>query len=356
MELARASAQTADPANSPFQAAAGRCGASESHDHAPREMSGLPLSAIQAGQVLTIGLGAPLVSGAIATVEARLQGRRGPRVLQPFYDLHKMFRKESVVPIGSGLLFLAAPVIAIACYLSVPLIIPVLTTYPLPLATMGDLLGGGFLLSFASFLVAVAATETGDPYAQLGASRAKTFGAITEPVLLMVFFTVAAITATDLPYALAATVRSGPAQVVRPSHLLATAALLMVIIYETARIPIETHTGTNELGMIETARPFEHSGPYLALLHWGSMIKQLVLFTILLNVFAAPWGMASGTHPLPVLGAAGALIGKAMLLGLLIACLDNAFAKLRLFKITEFVAAAFLLAIFAVCTLFLGGG
>lgn len=322
----------------------------------PHLVSGIPLPAIQAGQVLTVGVGAPLVSGAIATVEARMQGRRGPRVLQPFFDLHKMLRKEAVAPVGAGPMFLAAPVIAIACYLSVPLLIPVLTTYALPLATMGDILGGGFLLSFGGFLVAVAAAETGDPYAQLGASRAKTFGAITEPVLLMVFFTVAAVTATDLPYALAATVRSSPAQVVRPSHLLATAALLMVIIYETARIPVETHTGTNELGMIETARPFEHSGPYLALLHWGSMVKQLVLFTILLNVFAVPWGMAAGTGLLPVLGATGALIGKSVLLGLLIAALDNGFAKLRLFKITEFVAAAFLLAILAVCTLFLGGG
>lgn len=319
-------------------------------------MSHASLSAIQAGQVITIGFGAPFVSGAIATVEARMQGRRGPRVLQPFFDLHKMLHKEAIAPVGAGPIFLAAPVIAIACYLSVPLLIPVLTTYPLPLATMGDILGGGFLLALGSFLVAVAAAETGDPYAQLGASRAKTFGAITEPVLLMVFFTVAAVTATDLPYVLAATVRSGPAQVVRPSHLLATAALLMVILYETARIPIETHTGTNELGMIETARSFEHSGPFLALLHWGSMVKQLVLFTILLNVFAAPWGMAAGTGLLPVLGAAGALIGKSVLLGLLVAGLDNAFAKLRLFKITEFVAAAFLLAIFAVCTLFLGGG
>ena len=142
----------------------------------------------------------------------------------------------------------------------------------------------------------------------------------------------------------------------RPAHLLATGALLMVILYETARIPFETHTGTNELGMIETARPFEHSGPYLALLHWGSMIKQLVLFTILLNIFAVPWGMAAGTHPLPVLGAAGALIGKSVILGVLIAGLDNSFAKLRLFKITEFAAAAFLLAVLGVFTLYLGGG
>ena len=98
------------------------------------------------------------------------------------------------------------------CYLTVPLLIPVLTTFGLPLGYMGDILGGGFILSLASFLVAVAALETGSPYAQLGASRAKTFGAITEPVILFVVFTVALITGTDLPYALAATVRSSASQ------------------------------------------------------------------------------------------------------------------------------------------------
>ena len=161
---------------------------------------------------------------------------------------------------------------------------------------MGDILGGGFLLSLASFVVATAALETGDPYAQLGSSRAKTFSAITEPVVLFVVFTVALLTGTDLPYALAATVRSSAGQIIRPAHLLASAALFMVILHETGRIPVETHTGTNEFGMIEEARAFEHSGPYFALLKWGSELKQLILFTILADVFLAPWGLASSQH------------------------------------------------------------
>jgi formate hydrogenlyase subunit 4 len=242
------------------------------------------------------------------------------------------------------------------CYLTVPLLIPVLTAFGLPLGYMGDILGGGFILSLASFLIAVAALDTGSPYAQLGASRAKTFGAITEPVVLFVVFTVALLTGTDLPYALAATVRSTAGQIIRPAHLLAAAALFMVILYETSRIPVETHSGTNEFGMIEEARPFEHSGPYFALLKWGSAMKQLILFTILLNVFVAPWGLAATPGLVPVLLAIAALIGKAALLGVVIAVIDNSFAKLRLFKITEFTAAAFLLAVLGVFTLYLGGG
>ncbi|MEU6443164.1 NADH-quinone oxidoreductase subunit H [Streptomyces sp. NPDC047046] len=319
-------------------------------------MTALPLVVVQALQPLTVLSAAPGVSGVIARVEARLQGRRGPHILQPYYDLAKLFRKESLAPEAASPVFLIAPVLAMTCYLTVPLLIPVLTAFPLPLGYMGDILGGGFLLALASFAVAVSALLTGAPYAQMGASRSKTFGAITEPVMLFVFFTVALVTATDLPYAQAATVRSSTQEIVRPAHLLAALALFLVILYETARIPVETHTGTNEFGMIEQARSFEHSGPYLALLTWGSAMKQLILYTILIDVFVAPWGLASDTSLVAVALAIPALLSKALVLGCVVAVIDNTFAKLRLFKITEFVAAAFLLAVLAIFTLYLGGG
>ena len=316
----------------------------------------VPIPVIQLLQVLTVALAAPGLMGVIAKVEARLQGRRGPRVLQPYYDLAKLCRKEALAPLGASWFFLAAPPAAVAAYLTIPLLIPVLTTYGLPLGYMGDILGGGFLLSLASFLVATAALETGSPYAQLGSSRAKTFSAITEPVVLFVVFTVALLTGTDLPYALAATVRSSADQVIRPAHLLASAALFMVILHETGRIPVETHAGANEFGMIEEARSFEHSGPYFALLTWGSMLKQFILFTILANVFLAPWGLASTQRLGAVLLAIGALLAKAVAVGCVVAVIDDSFAKLRLFKITEYASAAFLLAVLGVFTLYLGGG
>jgi formate hydrogenlyase subunit 4 len=316
----------------------------------------VPIPVIQLLQVLTVALGAPGLMGVIAKVEARLQGRRGPRVLQPYYDLAKLCRKEALAPSGASWFFLAAPFIAVAAYLTVPLLIPVLTTYGLPLGYMGDILGGGFLLSLASFVVATAALATGSPYAQLGSSRAKTFSAITEPVVLFVVFTVALLTGTDLPYALAATVRSSAGQVIRPAHLLASAALFMVILHETGRIPVETHAGTNEFGMIEEARSFEHSGPYYALLKWGSMLKQFILFTILADVFLAPWGLASTQRLGAVLLAIVALLAKATVIGVAVAVIDDSFAKLRLFKITEYASAAFLLAVLGVFTLYLGGG
>jgi formate hydrogenlyase subunit 4 len=316
----------------------------------------LPIPVMQSLQVLTVLVAAPGVSGVISRVEALLQGRRGPRVLQPYYDIVKLFRKEALAPFAASWVFLAAPLLAFTGYLTVPLLIPVLTTFPLPLGYMGDILGGGFVLALASFVVAIGAAGTGSPYAQLGASRNKTFGAITEPVVLFVVFTVALVTGTDLPYALARTVSASTDQIVRPAHLLAAAALFMVILAETGRIPVETHTGTNEFGMIEEARLFEYSGPYLALLRWGSAMKQLILFVILINVFVAPWGLAGEATLIAAALAIVTLLGKSVVLGAGIAVIDNSFAKLRLFKITEFVAAAFMLAVLAVLTLFFGGG
>ncbi len=208
----------------------------------------LDIPVVQALQVLTVLVAAPGINGVIARVETRLQGRRGSRVLQPYYDIAKLFGKEALAPCGTGWVFLAAPLVAMTCYLTVPLLIPVLTTFPLPFGYMGDILGGGFILALASFVIAVAAASTGSPYAQLGASRAKTFGAITEPVVLFVVFSVALVTGTDLPYALAKTVRASADQIVRPAHLLAAGALFMVILFETGRIPVETHTGTTVSG------------------------------------------------------------------------------------------------------------
>jgi formate hydrogenlyase subunit 4 len=311
---------------------------------------------VQTLQVLTILIGAPLVSGVISQVEGRIQGRRGPRILQPYYDLAKLFRKETVVPEDSSWVFLAGPVVAFGCYLIVPMLIPVLTTYGLPLGYMGDILGGGFILALAGFSVAIAGTETGAPYAQLGGSRAMTFGALIEPTILFVVFVVALITSTDLPYALAATVRSSTSQMVRPAHVLAAIAFFLVVLVDTGRIPVETHSGTLEFGMIDEARTLEHSGTPLALLKWGSAMKQLILYTILINVFIAPWGLAASGTPGNVVLAIPVLLGKAMALGVVFAVIDNLFSKLRLFKITEFIAAAFLLAVLAVLVFYAGGG
>jgi formate hydrogenlyase subunit 4 len=183
-----------------------------------------------------------------------------------------------------------------------------------------------------------------------------TFGALIEPTILFVVFAVAIITATDLPYALAATVRSSASEVVRPAHVLAAIAFFLVVLADTGRVPVEAHSGTIEFGMIDEGRTLEHSGAPLALLKWGSAMKQLILYTILIDVFLAPWGLAGSRQPVAVVLAIPALLGKAIVIGCIFAVIDTSFSKLRLFKITEFLAAAFLLAALAVLVYYLGGG
>jgi formate hydrogenlyase subunit 4/hydrogenase-4 membrane subunit HyfE len=304
--------------------------------------------AIQVLQVVTILALAPLITGIIARVEAIIQQRRGPRLLQPYYDIVKLLRKETVLPAPAGPIFRAAPYVAFAGYATIPLLIPVLTTFGLPLGYMADFFGVGLILALTSFVVSLAAVDSGSPYAQLGSSRLRSFGAFNEPTVIFVTFVLALITHTDLPYAFGATLRSATVEVVLPSHLLMVAAFFMLVLNETGRIPIENHGGTLEFGQIEEGRIAEHSGPGLAFLRWGSSVKQLLLFTILMNVLVVPWGMANSGRLDVVVLAIALLFCKALVVGAAVVVIESSFAKLRLYKIPEFTVASFMFAVLAV--------
>ncbi len=311
-------------------------------------MPTLPDWAIQILQVVVILALAPLISGVIARVEAVIQQRHGPRILQPYYDILKLLQKETVLPEPAGPIFRFAPYVSFAAYATVPLLIPVLTTFGLPLGWMADFFGVGMILALASFVVSLAAVDSGSPYAQLGSSRLRSFGAFNEPTVIFVTFVLALTTHTDLPYAFGATIRSATAQVIRPSHLLMIAAFFMLVLNETGRIPVENHGGSLEFGQIEEGRVAEHSGPGLAFLRWGSSVKQLILFTILMNVLVAPWGMAQTGHLDAVLMAIALLFCKALVVGAAVVVIESSFAKLRLYKIPEFTVASFMFAVLAV--------
>jgi len=311
--------------------------------------------ALQVCQVGVIGLLSPLLSGFIAMLDARVQSRRGPSVVQPYRDLIKLARKGMTVPQAANWPYFAGPVIAVAAYLTVPLLIPVLTGFPLPLGTMGDVLGGAFLLTLAGVCVAVAATDSGGVYPGLGASRAMTFGALAEPTLIFVFFTIALLTSTDNPYVLNHSLQNTLGQEFRASHLLVCAAFFMMLLLETGRIPIESASSTLEFGMIDDARTLEHSGPLFALLRWGSMLKQAILYVVFLNVLLVPWGVALSTSPWAVLLSLALLAAKAMVLALVMVAVGASFAKLRLFRITEFMGAGFVLSILAILVFYFGG-
>jgi formate hydrogenlyase subunit 4 len=299
---------------------------------------------------------APLISGVIAKLEAQIQFRRGPSVLQPYFDIVKYFRKETLRPESSSPFFEIAPVIAVAAYCSIALLIPILTSFPLPLGTAGDILGGALLFGLAGFVTALAGVDSGSIYAGIGSSRTQSVATLVEPTLIFVFFTVALVSGTDLPYALNATLQDSASQYFRPSHLLAAAAFFLMLLVDTGRVPIESHGSTLEFGMIDDGRLFEHSGPALALFKWAATMKQYLLYVVFLNVLVVPWGLAAHDSAGDVVVAMALLLAKMLALGLVIVVIESSFAKLRLFRIPDFMGAGFVLSVLAILVFYLANG
>jgi formate hydrogenlyase subunit 4 len=316
----------------------------------------LPPWGIQVCQVLALLVFAPVISGVIAKAEARVQWRTGPSIFQPYYDIWKFFRKESVRPETASPFFELAPLIAFASYCSIALLIPVLTNFPLPLGTAGDILGGALLFGLAGFVTALAGVDSGSVYAALGSSRTQSVATLVEPTLIFVFFTVALVTGTDLPYALNATLAHSSSEYFRPSHLLAAAAFFAMLLVDTGRVPIESQGSTLEFGMIDDARLFEHSGPSMALFRWASTMKQFLLYVVFLNVLVVPWGLATSRTVGAVAIGLGWLLVKMVGLGLVMVVIESSFAKLRLFRIPDFMGAGFVLSVLAILVYYLANG
>jgi len=310
---------------------------------------------IQVLQSLVVLGFAPLYAGVLTRAEAVLASRRGPSVLQPYRDLAKLLRKGSVTSDQASWVFWITPFVTFACYLTVSVIVPVITNTPLPLAFLADLIGGAFVLALASFMTSLAGLDTASPPGGLGASRASWIGSMAEPALILVFFTVGAVSASDNPYLMNHAIGSSPYALVLPTHLLGLVAFFMIVLVENGRIPIDTPGGTTEISMIEENRVLEYSGRLYALMKWGSWMKLFLLSSIFMNVFVIPWGLGTSASLPSALLAIPVLLGKLALCGLAIVVIDTSFAKLRFFRIAEFLGAAFLLALVGVATSYVIG-
>src|SRR6201998_2452593 len=236
---------------------------------------------------------APLVEGITTRLKEILQSKRGPSIFQPYRDIWKLLHKDEVVSEESSWIFRAAPYVAFAAPVFVALLIPVLTRYPLFFAFMGDMLGGGFVLSLGGFFAALAAVDTANPYGPMGASRTRMVGFLAEPVFMIVFFTVSFVAGSTIPYIVQEKWVTPLANFFSPSHVLLVLAFLMLILAEGGRIPIDNPTGHFELAMIDESKSLEYSGRGMALTKWGGQMKLLVLMCIFLNVLVTPWGLAS---------------------------------------------------------------
>lgn len=302
---------------------------------------------LQCGQVLVTLVLAPLLHGFIARCEERIERGRGPSVLQPYRDLWKLFRKEQVAPESASWIYWTAPVVAFTAMLIVPLLIPVLTNYPLPLSDMGDILGGGLILTLGGFAIMLAGLDTGQPFGGLGSSRAVMLAVLAEPTLILVLIGITFLDHTMLPFVANHLLATDASVYWSPTHLFLVLAFFILLTVETDRLPIHS-TIPYEIYMIDEARVLEYSGPLLAILRWASWMKQFILYTIFLNVFLFPWGLAHSGKISAVALAIGVIVLKYAALGISMVVVDTMQARLRFYRYQEPLAASFLFAIIAI--------
>jgi formate hydrogenlyase subunit 4 len=302
---------------------------------------------LQVAQVLVTLLLAPLIQGIIVQFEERVQRSQGPGIFQPYRDLWKLFHKQIVVPETASWLYWAAPIVAFTAMLTVPILIPVLTNFPLPLSDMGDILGGGLILTLGSFMITLAGLDSTSAYGGIGSSRAVMVAILAEPTLILVFVGITLLAKSMLPFVVNHLLVAEPAVYWSPAHLFLVAAFFVLLLVETDRLPIHSSTHI-EVYMIEEGRILEYSGPLLALLRWASAMKQFILYTIFCNVLLLPWGLSYQGAALGVIGSTLALLLKFTLVACAVVFVDTTQSRLRFYRYQEPLAASFMLAVLAI--------
>jgi formate hydrogenlyase subunit 4 len=303
---------------------------------------------IQFALVLAVS---PLITGFIRTLKARFQVRRGPGVLQPYYEIHKLLRKGVVIPNSASWLFTATPYIVFVTTAAAALMIPMVSAQA-PLGLFGGVLAVIYLLGLGRFFLALGGLDTGSSFGGLGSSREMTISALAEPAMMLAVFTVA-IGANSTSLSEITRIAIGQQwRFLAPSQMLAFAAMFVVLIAETGRIPVDNPATHLELTMIHEAMILEYSGRYLALIEWGASIKQLLLMTLLIHCFW-PFGLQAGWSVPEVFISLGYLLLKLAVLSCAIVLVETTNAKLRLFRVPELLAVGVTLGTLALVSTFL---
>lgn len=302
---------------------------------------------LQVLQVLCVLLLGPLLQGFILRFEERAQRSRGPSLLQPYRDLWKLFHKQLIVPESASWIYFCAPVVAFTAMLIVPMLIPVLTDRPLPLSDMGDLLGGGLVLTLGSFAIVLAGLDSGSAYGGMGSSRSVMLGILAEPTLILVLVGISLLAKSMLPFVVNHTLIHVPAIYWSPAHVFIVVAFFTLLLVETDRLPIHSSTHL-EIYMIDEARILEYSGPLLALLKWASTMKQFIFYILFCNVLLLPWGMSQAGGWLGQLGSVGTLLIKFALVAISVIVVETVQSRLRFYRYQEPLAAGFLFAVLAI--------
>jgi formate hydrogenlyase subunit 4 len=308
------------------------------------------LAAILFQTALLLAL-APLLSGIIKNWKAKLQNRRGPRPWQVYFDLAKFLRKDMVISEHASWIFRAMPYVLFISTLLAGLMLPLITVTA-PLSLFGGALAFVGLLALGRFFLALGGLDTASAFGGMGSSREMTIAAVAEPALMLAIFTVA-ITAgsTNLSQMLAAA--QGPTwKLFNPAHVLGFAALFIVLLAETGRIPVDNPATHLELTMIHEAMILEYSGRYLALIEWAASVKQLILMALLVNIFF-PVGIATSLSPVALGLSMLGFLAKLLALSGAVVLVETTNAKLRLFRVPDLLSAAFILATLALLSTFL---
>jgi formate hydrogenlyase subunit 4 len=312
-----------------------------------RDLESLGLGLLQAAVLLAL---APLLRGAIKKMKAAVQTRQGPPLLQGYFDLAKLLRKERVRSDVSSWVFVAGPRVYLATTVAATMLVPVLFAGA-PLEAAGGVLLFVGLLALGRFALAIAALDTGSPFGGMGGSREMTVAALAEPALMLGLFTVAlwggSLNLGDLVRTTAVRGPSG-----HPSELLAAAALFVVLLAETGRVPVDNPATHLELTMIHEAMVLEYAGPDLALVEWASALKELLFMTLLVNLFL-PLGLAASPAPAALAVSAALYIAKVFLLAVGVTLVESTNAKLRFFRVPELMASSLGLGFLALAIRFL---
>jgi formate hydrogenlyase subunit 4 len=302
-------------------------------------------------QVLVVAAGGPLVVGLTRTLKARLVGRRGPGPLQPFADLRSCLVKEAVVSTTTSWVFRLTPYVLAATMLVAALVVPVVVSRP-ALAFAGNIILLMYLFLVGTFFLALAGLDAGSAFGGMGSSRAVAVAALAEPTVILAVFALALRAGTINLGGVVEGLARAPLLALDPGHLLAFAALFIVMLAETGRLPVDNPATHLELTMIHEAMVLEYSGHYLALVEWASAMKLFLFLSLLANLFM-PWGVPASVDPVGLGLGLLALASKLVVLAAALAVIETAMAKLRLFRVPELLAGSFALALLSVASVFL---
>jgi len=289
--------------------------------------------------VLFVSL-APLLAGWLKLCKCCLQNRKPPSLLQPYRDLLKLTRKHPVVAEQASWIFTKAPYIIFSATLMAASVVPLIAV-DLPTSAGADMIVMVGFFAFARFFLALAGLDIGTAFGGMGSSREMTISSLAEPAMLMAVFTLAmAASTTNLSVAIAHVLNEG--LVLRPSFVFALFALILVGVAETGRVPVDNPATHLELTMIHEAMILEYSGRHLALIEWASQLKLMLYGVLIANIFL-PWGIAETFTAEALLYGLLAIIAKLAVLAIALAISETLLAKMRLFRVQEYLSFAYLL-------------